>query len=407
MIFVMKENIYNILKKVKDIFSYIINKIIKVKHILIPIMMLMIVPICISFILGTELINHQVSHVPTMIVNHDNSSTAESLVNKIKENYAFNVIAYSDNDNEIKTSIDNGDIVLGIIIPQNFGKDLMDGNAPKIMTIYDGAQTASISTGKAKIAEILGTIKSGYLIGIAEGKLGVMPEVAQKIIIPIQYESRIIGNPTKNMANYFLQGMLLSSIQLGACIVSVLIINKNDNYFKIWIKGILVGLISSITCFLVLFTQYKYFGFPLNGSIKAIVILTIVFFISMSNFGVLLDLLKKDDKEQALSSTGMIGLTMLLAGYTYPILAMPPIFAKITKYIPFTHYALPMRDLSLVNRTFEQILPDIKWLFIFMILMWTLTFLVYLKNKKSINTKKNAEVKEYNDSINEKNEVMA
>lgn len=407
MILVMKEKISNILRNSKDIFSYIINKIIKVRHILIPIMMLIIVPICISFILGTELINHQVSHVPTMIVNHDNSSTTEGLVNQIKENDAFNVIAYSDSDNDIKDSIDKGEIILGIIIPSNFGEDLINGNAPKIMTIYDGAQTASISAGKGKIAEILGTIKSGYLIGIAEGKLGVMPKVVTNSIIPIQYESRFIGNPTKNMPNFFLQGILLTSIQVGAAMVSILIIDKKDNYLKIWIKGTLVGLISSITCFFVLFSQHKYFGVPLNGSIKAIIILTVIYFIGMSNFGVLLNLLKKGDKEQALASTGIVGSTMMLAGYTYPILAMPPIFTKIAKYNPFTYYCIPMRDLSLRNRTFEQVLPDIKWLFNFMILMWGLTFLLYLKNKKSSNTKKDIEVKECNNSTNEKNEVMA
>lgn len=409
MIFIMKEKISKILIELKSTSKYIWEKIIVYKHVIIPVAMLMIIPICISFILGSELSGHQVDHVPTMIVNHDNSATTEGLVNQIKQNEAFNILGYSENDDDIKSSIDRGEIILGIIIPANFGDDLMDGKSPKIMTIYDGTQTASISAAKGKIAEILGTIKSGYLIGIAEGKLGVMPEVVADSIIPIKYESRFIGNPTKNMPNFFLQGILLTIIQIGAAMVSILFVNKKNSYLNIWLKGIFVGLISSITCFFTLYVQYKYFGVPFNGSIKGAVILTVIFFIGMSNFGIMLNLTNKCNHLEALSSVGIVGSTMMLAGYTYPVLAMPPVFATITKYVPFTYYGIPMRDLTLLNRTFEQVLPDISWLFKFMLLMWLVTFLLYLKNKKDSKKEAMKEIKpkEYENSEKDKVEVMA
>lgn len=410
MMFIMKEKIVYILKKVQQLkykLSPISKKILPFKYMLVPFTLLLVLPFACTCILGYEFSAHSVSKVPTVIVNHDDTSTTQSLVNQIKTTDKFNVIEYSQNDNDVKSLIDRGKAAVGIIIPANFSKDLTGGKAPKIMVFYDGAQTSVASAGKSKIAEILGTIKAGYLIGIGEGKFGMMPEVVVNNINPIRYTSRVIGNPTSNMTNFFLQGILLNIVQISMAITVILVIKKGDSYKVIWIKGIIVALIGSISSFLVFRILYKYFGFPYRGSVKAVVVLTIIYDIGITFFGVLQSISKNGDKVEAISSCGIISATMMFAGYTYPIISMPDIFSIITKYIPFSYYALPLRDLSLVGGTLKDVLPDISWLVKFMIIMWIVTFIKYISNKKPKRVRKGVKFRKDEVANTDEVEVIA
>lgn len=390
----MKEKIFDSLKK-----------ILKLKHMILPIVMLLTVPCVSSLIFGYEFSAHKVSRVPTVIVNHDDSSLAQSLVNLIKTNESFNVVAYSENNDDVKSLIDNGTAAVGVIIPPDFAKDLTNGNSPKVIVFYDGAQTSLASASKGKIGEILNTIKSGFLVSIGEAKLGIMPEVAANNIVPIRYNSRLLGNPTSSMTNFFIQGMLLNMIQIGLVIATILVINKDDNYKVICAKTTIMGLIASISTLVSIYIQYKYFAVPFRGSITAAITLTIIYDISMSSFGAMLNLSKKGNKIEAIDSSAIVASTMMFAGYTFPILAMPSIFSKIAKYVPFAYYALPLRDLTLVGGNLQDVLPDIYWLLKFLIFMWIATFLSYRKSKKTKKVKKNRKKKE-NELLSNDTEVI-
>lgn len=366
----MNKKIFNSFKKLSQL-----------KNIIIPITMLMVIPSAASIIFRYEYINPQVTNIPTVIVNHDDTSTTETLVNQIKANETFNVTFYSDNDDDVKKLIDKGKAAVGLIIPKDFSKDLIDGKAPKIMTFYDGAQLSIVGNARGKIAEVLGTIKTSFLIDIGQGKLGIMPEVSKNSVIPIQYNSKLIGNPAKNMAMYTVQGIVLTIIQVGVVITGILLVNKEDSYKVICIKGIIIALIGGLSAFCALAIQYKYIGIPYRGSIKAGIVLTMLFNIGMTNFGIMLNILKKGDKAGAISVTGIVAATLMMSGYTYPVIAMSNVMVEIARYIPFSYYVVPMRDLSLIGGSFGDIMPEISWLFKFMIVMWIVIFLLYMKNK--------------------------
>lgn len=357
------------------------NKIIlKNKEILISIMLLLVIPIASSFILGYEFSGHQIGHVPTVIVDHDNSTLSASLVKQINTNDTFNVTNYSENNDDVKNLIDKGNVAVGIIIPDDFSKDLIEGKAPKIMVIYDGSQMSAVGATKGKISEVLGTIKAGYLISLEEGKLGLMPDVAKSSVVPIQYNSRFIGNPTKNTPNFMLEGLVIAITQIGIVILGI-IISDEKNYLWLLIKGIICGLIGSIAISVALMIQVKYFGVPYNGSFPAGIILTILYSIGMTNIGILIGVLTKDKASAISSSMGLVSATILLSGYTFPVLAMPDIFTSISKYVPFLYYGIPLRDLSLMGSSFNDILPNVYWLIKLTVIMWISILIVFiLKN---------------------------
>ncbi|WP_333886847.1 ABC transporter permease [Clostridium sp.] len=373
------------------------EKILRFKYMVIPILMFIILGIGGSIILAFEFSAHSLSKIPTIIVDHDNSLSTQAFIREIKTNSKFNVVAYSQIDNDVKDLIDKGKVAIGFIIPKHFSKDLTDGKNPKIMVVYDGAQMAMTSSSRTRVAQILGTIKSAYLVNVSENKLGLMPEVAANYINPIRYNSRIIGNPTENMFNFFIPGFSINTIQVGMIIVVILLINKGNSYKKIWIKGIMVGLLASISVFIILGIYCRYFGLPYRGSVEAGIMLTILFCIGMTFVGVLLSILFNGNQINAVGLAGPIAISLFLVGYTFPSVAMPDIIPIIAKLIPFYYYAVPLRDLSLIGVSFQDNLSNIFWLTKFMIFMWVVTFLLYkIKEAKKLR----------NIRINEKNSII-
>ncbi|WP_063602118.1 ABC transporter permease [Clostridium coskatii] len=380
------------------------EKILRFKYMITPILMLFIIGIGGAVVLALEFSAHSLSKMPTVIVDHDNSLLSQSFVREIRTNSTFNIVAYSQINNDVKDLIDKGDVAVGFIIPKNFSKDLTDGKNPNIMVIYDGAQMAMTSSSRTKIAQILGTIKSAYLINVAEGQLGLMPEVAKNYINPISYNYRLIGNPTQNMFNFFIPGFSINTIQVGMIIVVILLIKKGNSYKKMWIKGIMVGLLGSISVFIIFVIFCKYFGLPYRGSVEAGVTLTTLFCIGMTFVGVLLIILLNGKQIDAVGLAGPVAITLFLVGYTFPTVAMPDIAPIIAKYIPFYYYAIPLRDLTLIGGSFQDNLSNIFWLTKFMIFMWVVTFLLYkMKEAKRL---RNIRINEKNSIINSQDEEV-
>lgn len=115
----------------KEIVLKLKERFIKSKEIIVSVMLLLIIPAISSYALGYTYSEHVVKNVPTMIVDHDDSTLSKNFITQINTNEVFNVVNYSENDNDIKNLMDEGKVVVGIIIPANFAKDLNDGKAPK------------------------------------------------------------------------------------------------------------------------------------------------------------------------------------------------------------------------------------------------------------------------------------
>ncbi len=372
----------------------------KAKNLFFSFLFVLGIPIICSFILGYQMEGHQVQHIPTIIVDHDNSQFSKMLINEIKTNEIFNVTNYSDRDEDVKDLIGQEKVRVGVIIPKDFSKDLTSGNGPKVLICYDGTQMSVTSAAKARMSEILLTIKTGYLKKVVEGKLGVMPEVSQNYVLPMYFNYRLLNNPTRNYINFFIPGMIISIIQVSLVMLGVDIVRKDEKkYSWLWIKGVLGGLLGVISIGISLGIQFKYFSVPFRGTVNGAIILTLLFCIGMVNYGVLIRLILPE-KILALQVASIpVLFTTILAGFTFPLFAMPSYFQEIAKFLPFFYYGEAIRDLCLKNIGIEYILPQINWLFKFVLYMWIASFGVFMLKKiikkryENIKNKKNHQQK--------------
>ena len=340
---------------------------VKKRYITIPMLILLLAPTILSLLMGAEFIHLPFQKVPTVIVNHDHSETVQSLIQLISDNRTFDVIACTDEEDDLKEAFYYNKALAGIVIPEHFSEDLLNGREAKIMIFNDGALSTVASGMRGTIAEALGTIKSGYMLKLAEGK-GIPPQAAMNLIAPMGYVTKAISNPSKNVAYMMMEGILLTIVQIGAGCVGACVCERASFGSLMKKAGFITGIacVSALGCMV---TQTLCFGFPYKSSPWAGILMTVVTCFGITLFGILQNLGTGGNCEEAVQKCSIISFTMLLAGYTFPVISMPWPCKFLTWFMPNTHYIVPLRDMALVERSFLSEAHHVLWLMGFCVVM--------------------------------------
>lgn len=340
---------------------------VKKRYITIPMLILLLAPTILSLLMGAEFIHLPFQKVPTVIVNHDHSETVQSLIQMISDNRTFDVIACTDEEDDLKEAFYYNKALAGIVIPEHFSEDLLNGREAKIMIFNDGAISTVASGMRGTIAEALGTIKSGYMLKLAEGK-GIPPQAAMNLIAPMGYVTKAISNPSKNVAYMMMEGILLTIVQIGAGCVGACVCERASFGSLMKKAGFITGIacVSALGCMV---TQTLCFGFPYKSSPWAGILMTVFTCFGITLFGILQNLGTGGNCEEAVQKCSIISFTMLLAGYTFPVISMPWPCKFLTWFMPNTHYIVPLRDMALVERSFLSEAHHVLWLMGFCVVM--------------------------------------
>ena len=87
----------------------------KKRYITIPMLILLLAPTILSLLMGAEFVHLPFQKVPTIIVNHDHSETVQSLIQMISDNRTFDVIACTDEEDDLKEAFYYNKALAGIV----------------------------------------------------------------------------------------------------------------------------------------------------------------------------------------------------------------------------------------------------------------------------------------------------
>lgn len=119
------------------------------------------------------------------------------------------------------------------------------------------------------------------------------------------------------------------------------------------------------------------FGMPMQGAWSTIALLSFFNMLAWQCGGHHPVLLPEKQKVLAVQAAVVVMAMLLFSGYTFPALGMPPFFQAVAEVIPFTHFALPLRDVLLLGSSTALVSGHLRWLFLFaaftalpVILLW-------------------------------------
>lgn len=340
-------------------------------HKSILLLLLLVVPVVASVLLGFQMRAGVIEAVPTVVVDHDGTDFSGTLTNYITDNHKFDVRAVLQEDAAAERMLATGEAVIAVIFPENMYRDMRKGGSPTVLVFYDTSQLHMIAFSKTTMTQLLLTAQAGYMQSVYEGKLNMPESLAANYLLPIRVEYTSLFNPSQNMRNYVLAGMLTALMQICIALVGVVTARTARENRLLRVPHAIAqifgyGLLGTLSLLLCLGIQILFFDMPYKGSVTAGLLLTWLFATALTAFGYFIATLIKDKVFAVQICSVLVLPTSLLGGYTYPAFAMPPLMEKAAALMPFSYYSTALRNLSQIELPASYVGRDCVFLLLFL-----------------------------------------
>lgn len=301
------------------------------------------------------------SRIPVAVVDLDNSSTSRTLVRQLDAFEKTNIQFKSLSFREARQQMERMEVYAILTIPQNFSRDAVSGNQPKLVYYTNNAFliSGSLLFQDLKTVSTLAAASVGLKTGIAKGytELQIMP-----ILQPITVESHPLGNPWLNYSVYLNNIILAGILQLIIMLFTVsalgselkarsgrYLMNLGDNSILKVIVGKLLPytIIFSIMALFFMSVLYYYLKFPLHGGFLPMFFNYFCLILAGQAFGVILFGIFRNYR-LALSIASLIGMiSFSITGFSFSVLGMDGSLHALSNLFPLRHFFMIYVDQAL------------------------------------------------------------
>ncbi len=311
--------------------------------------MALALPILMILLFGYAL-TLDVDRIPTMVFDSSGTPESRELISRFQGSRYFSVLGAVEDYQSIEQKVNGDECMLGIVIPQDYARDLLSGGAPQIQMLFDGSDSNTASIGLAYANNIVQSF-AAEIRGQAQNRMGRSARAA-----PVEPRLRIWYNSQLKSKNYIVPGLIaLILMIIGALLTSLTLarewemgtmeqilstplrpaevaLGKMSAYFILGLVDMLLTIIVGVAIFDV----------PQRGNYIFLVSSGCLFLIGALMWGILIS---------ALSQTQLIAYELamltsflpafLLSGFVFAIENMP-IPVQVATYLFPTRYFVTM-----------------------------------------------------------------
>ncbi len=245
--------------------------------------------------------------VRTAICDLDHSPLSRSIIFNINASEMYNVTDYSKDYKRIQNLVDEGKVDLGIVIPENSYKNILNKRNVNILAVINGTANPivpKLSLGTLKM--IVMTLNMQYGMHIPVESLGVIPNVRHAKMPMLSVSRRVFYSPAMNMESSMLPAFMGLAMQIVSMLIILLALKANQKQItglipklkyarQMPIKAILLPVITSwimvstaiSTAF---FTTMYIFGIPFPPNIWDTIFIISLLVFAMESISIFLSL---------------------------------------------------------------------------------------------------------------------
>jgi len=305
-----------------------------------------------SLLLFFAVYNAQVLRgIPTAVLDLDGSPQSREMQQSIENCEDLKVVLYPTSYKELCSIIEKGEAVVGIVIPENFGRDVTAGKGSKILSVIDGSNLIYANNAVSAVLTVARTHSAELGVKTLISK-GVHYSRAQYALMGITFRDEPWFNPTLNYAFFVVLAMALNIWQQCCTITSTyniigemgaeswlqikaLGVSKFLFFFSKSLAHIAGFMLAVIPLYITAFGMYKV---PLECSPAQLMLFTFVFAVSVHSLGTLISALCSDSVNAVRIGMVIALPSFILSGYTWPLEAMPVFVQKAAKFFPQTWF---------------------------------------------------------------------
>jgi ABC-2 type transport system permease protein len=308
--------------------------------------------------------NLDVKLVRTIVFDQDRSATSRDFIERFISSGYFKIEDYVSSYDEIAKEIDKGNVILALVIPDDFEKNIYSRRTVSVQALFNGSDgnTAGIVAGYAQ------SIVSEYSQKIV---MDFINKTGQRIskATNISPEIRVWYNPELKTRNFMVPGifgLLLSLITLILTSLAVvkekeigtmeqLIVTPLKPYQIIIGKLVPFVVLSFVAVLIILAAMYFIFAIPVKGDLWFLFLSAFLYILSTLGMGLFVSTISKTQQQAMMISIFALMMPMIfLSGFAFPIENMPQSIQYLSYIVPLRYFIEIIRGVVLKGLGFTD-----------------------------------------------------
>jgi len=333
--------------------------------------MIIIMPIMELFLLGYAATT-DVKNISMTVWDQSKTTQSRALLDAFRAADYFILEYFVGSADEYQSLIESGDTRVALVIPPDYDRRLVEGNA-QVLMVLDGSD-ASVGSTALSTARLVGQAYSTKILG-EQALLGGRGAPSA----PVEVRTQVWYNPDLDSAYFNIPGvigMILSFITSILTATTIVRERERGTIEQLSVTPIrswelIVGklmpyvILGFIETFEILLIGHWWFGVPIRGSATLIIITSGLFLMSSLGIGLFASTMANTQQE-AMMTVMMFNLPMIfLSGFFFPIAAMPKFLQFVSLAIPLRYYLIIIRSLLIKGVGFVAIQSEVIALVIF------------------------------------------
>ncbi|HIE38019.1 MAG TPA: ABC transporter permease [Anaerolineales bacterium] len=325
-----------------------------------------LIPIVQLFLLGYAATT-DIEHLRTTVLDGDRTPQSRELIEAYRASNYFDIVAYVADEDELARMMDRGTVWAGLIIPAGYGADVVSGQTASVAFVIDGSDP-NVANAVFAASQQVGQAQSMRII---ERRLGISPDE----MTALEVRSRVWYNPEMKSVNFMIPGliaMILFTITIMLTSLAIVREREQGTIEQLMVTPIrpIELVVGKVTPYIavaffnvleVLAIGVYWFGVPIHGSLGLLMALAAVFLMTSLGIGIFISSVTNTQQEAMLTVWMMLLPSIFLAGFFFPLEAMPKFLQAISYFIPLRYMLVIIRGIILkgvgIGPLADQVVP--------------------------------------------------
>jgi ABC-2 type transport system permease protein len=311
-----------------------------------------LMPVLQLILLGYS-VSTDVEHLPTALLDQDLTPQSRDLIEAYRASGYFDITLHVSTEEELRRLIDKGQFRAGLIIPAGYGRDLQRNHKAQVSVVIDGSDPTVASTAFAAAQ----TVAQAQSLELAQEIMGLDPDNLPGISV----HPRVWYNPDMKSVNFMIPGLIALILQfLTTLFTSISIVREREQgtieqliVTPIKPPELILGKVAPYVAIAffdlaeILVIGVFWFGVPISGSVTLLLAISVLFLLTTLGMGILISTIARSQQEAMFLSFFTLLPSIFLAGFLFPLEAMPQPLQWISYVVPLRYMLVIVRGIIL------------------------------------------------------------
>lgn len=330
-------------------------------------------------------INSDPKHLPTAVLIANHSVFSRTLTHALENSGYFRLVKIAQREEEVNRLLALGQVQFVLTIPNDFARQLIRKERPVLLLEADATDPAATSNALGTLNILIQNVFDRDLVGPLQQLRGKPPAV--ELRIHRKY------NPDGITQYNVVPGLMGVILTMTMIMITALAMTREkergtmENLLATPARPleVMLGkiipyiLIGYIQITIILLVSRFFFQVPMLGSLKLLYGIAILFIAANLSVGITFSTLAKNQLQAVQMAFFFFLPSLLLSGFMFPFRGMPHWAQNIGEVLPLTHFLRLVRGILLKGNGWQESVPEMIPIVIFMTVVILLGVLRYRK----------------------------